>query len=317
VPGVLGWRGPVDLVAVALRARSIKPGICDNEVLGTADPFCTLLFERLWMMADREGRLEDRPLRIKAQAFPYREGLDVAPLLQWLHDQGFIQRYTVEKTAYIQVLKFGEHQSPHVKEAPSKIPAPDSPGASTMPAPDKHGASPVLAREIPAPAALTPSSLTPDSGLLTADSGSLRSPSVAQKRDGGPVDRVFDHWRSEYQHPKASLDPKRRKAIQRALESYDEPTLCASISGYRLSPHHMGQNEQRTVFDDISLFLRDAEHIDRGLNFARAPPARVQSAVEMARERLRGQVNGNGRVVSDQPGGSGEDGLGPSVRALR
>jgi hypothetical protein len=45
---------------IAMRARSIKPGICDNEILGTADPLYTLLFERLWMMADREGRLEDR-----------------------------------------------------------------------------------------------------------------------------------------------------------------------------------------------------------------------------------------------------------------
>lgn len=142
-----------------MRARSIKPGICDNEILGTADLVYTVLFERLWMMADREGRLEDRPLRIKAQAFPYREGLDVDPVLQWLHDRGFILRYLIDGNGFIQVLKFSEHQSPHIKEAPSKIPAPDKSGASTIPAP-----------EIPAPAALTPSSLTPDSGLLTPDS---------------------------------------------------------------------------------------------------------------------------------------------------
>lgn len=119
------------------------------------------------MMADREGRLEDRPLRIKAQAFPYRDGLDVGPALAWLHQHAFIKRYSVGGTAYIQVLKFGQHQSPHVKEASSTIPAPDSPGASTSPVP-----------EIPAPAALTPSSLTPDSGLLTPDSSSLRSLAV-------------------------------------------------------------------------------------------------------------------------------------------
>lgn len=142
-----------------MRARSIKPGICDNELLGTADPFYTLLFERLWMMADREGRLEDRPLRIKAQAFPYRDGLDVEPMLQWLTDHGFILRYSHGTDKYIQVLKFGKHQSPHIKEA-----------KSTIPAPVQHQSSPVLPPEIPAPAHLTPSSLTPDSGLLTPDS---------------------------------------------------------------------------------------------------------------------------------------------------
>jgi hypothetical protein len=147
-----------------MRARSIKPGICDNEILGTADPFYTLLFERLWMMADREGRLEDRPLRIKAQAFPYRDGLDVEPMLAWLHTHGFIQRYSHDGCRFIQVLKFVEHQSPHIKEAASKIPAPDKPGASPVQAPDEEQPKPALA-------ALTPSSLTPDSGLLTPDSG--------------------------------------------------------------------------------------------------------------------------------------------------
>lgn len=138
---------------------------------------------------------------------------------------------------------------------------------------------------------------------------------VPQKRDVGVVDRVFEHWRAEFRHPKASLDPRRKRAIQRALEGYDEPTLCQAISGYKLSPHHMGQNDQRTVYDDISLFLRDAEHVERGLNFARAPPVAAKSAVEIARERLRGSANG--RVVSEQSGESSEGGVGPPVRVLR
>src|SRR5262245_36707682 len=108
-----------------MRARSIKPGICDNEVLGTADPFYTLLFERLWMIADREGRLEDRPLRIKAQAFPYREGLDVEPMLQWLVANDFIRRYEANGARYIQILNFAKHQNPHKNEVASVIPAID------------------------------------------------------------------------------------------------------------------------------------------------------------------------------------------------
>lgn len=140
--------------------------------------------------------------------------------------------------------------------------------------------------------------------------------SVELKLDGGPVERVFSHWRSEFRHPKAVLDTKRRKAIQRSLEAYDEQTLKASISGYKLSPHHMGQNDQRTVYDDISLFLRDAEHIDRGLNFARAPPVAAKSAVEIARENLRKQVNGSERVVDEQTG-HGDGRLGQIVGVLR
>lgn len=140
--------------------------------------------------------------------------------------------------------------------------------------------------------------------------------SVPQKRDDGPVDRVFEHWRSEHKHPKAVLDPKRRRAIEAALKAHDEATLCASITGYRNSPHHMGENEQRTIYDDIEIFLRDAKHIEAGLRFARGPPAPTLSPVAAARQKLRESVNGNGRVVSEQSG-QGEVGLGQTVGFLR
>ena len=53
------------------RARNIKPSFFTNDVLAEIDPLGRLLFIALWTMADREGRLEDRPKRIKAEALPY------------------------------------------------------------------------------------------------------------------------------------------------------------------------------------------------------------------------------------------------------
>ena len=78
-----------------MRARNIKPGIFRNEILGSSDPLLTLLFEGLWCLADREGRLEDRHLRIKAEVFPYRENLDIHRYLTELERTGFVQRYKV------------------------------------------------------------------------------------------------------------------------------------------------------------------------------------------------------------------------------
>jgi hypothetical protein len=89
------------------------------------------------------------------------------------------------------------------------------------------------------------------------------------------VQMVFDHWREVHNHPKAQLDQKRLKLIRVALKSYTPEQLCQSISGYKNSPHHMGQNQTKTVYDNIGLFLRDAEHIDMGLRFA-AQGAREQ-----------------------------------------
>jgi hypothetical protein len=85
------------------------------------------------------------------------------------------------------------------------------------------------------------------------------------------VTAVFDHWKTEHNHPKAQLDDKRLKAIRVALKSYSADQLCQSISGYKNSAHHMGQNQTKTVYDSIELFLRDAEHIDRGLKLVTQP----------------------------------------------
>lgn len=113
------------------RSRNIKPGLFKNEVLGVADPLYTLTFQGLWLMADREGRLEDRPLRIKGETFPYRDGIDMNAVLDWLHNEGFIQRYQSSGRRYIQIVNFGKHQNPHKNETASEIPAPDDIGGAT------------------------------------------------------------------------------------------------------------------------------------------------------------------------------------------
>lgn len=104
---------------------------------------------------------------------------------------------------------------------------------------------------------------TPQGGKSAAPTGG--DPSLA-------VNRIFDHWRKVHEHPKAQLDKKRRALINAALKNYDEQTLKDSISGYRYSPHHKGINERNTAYDTIELMLKDAKHIDMGLQFHAKPP---------------------------------------------
>lgn len=92
------------------------------------------------------------------------------------------------------------------------------------------------------------------------------------------VGRVFEHWRTVHRHPHSQLDEKRRRTIRKALEHYPEADLCQSISGYRNSPHHMGQNDRATVYDDLELLLRDSKHIDAGLKLYAEPPRTDLSA---------------------------------------
>ena len=104
------------------RSRNIKPGLFKNEILGEADPLLTILFQGLWCLADREGRMEDRPKRIKAEIFPYREIPDFNGYLTVLQQLGFIIRYSVENQPIIQIINFKKHQSPHKTEKPSELP---------------------------------------------------------------------------------------------------------------------------------------------------------------------------------------------------
>lgn len=135
------------------RSRNIKPGFFKNDLL-VALPFeVRLLFIGLWTEADRAGRLEDRPLKIRMSVFP-ADNVDVEAGLQALHGAGFIHRYQAGEIKCIQILAWDKHQNPHCKEA-----------ASTLPTPCKHGASTVPVSEIPERAGLIPDSLNliPDS----------------------------------------------------------------------------------------------------------------------------------------------------------
>lgn len=104
------------------RARNIKPSLFKNEVLGVADPLLTILFTSLWCLADKRGRLEDRPLRIKAETFPYREGIDINGYLTELSRLEFIHRYVTDGIAVIQIINFEKHQNPHHTEKESELP---------------------------------------------------------------------------------------------------------------------------------------------------------------------------------------------------
>lgn len=103
------------------RARNIKPGFYKNEDLAECSLAARLLAPGLWMLADKEGRLEDRPKRIKGEIFPY-DNIEVETLLEELARVKHITRYNHGEQRFIQINKFTEHQRPHNNETKSVIP---------------------------------------------------------------------------------------------------------------------------------------------------------------------------------------------------
>ena len=156
------------------RSRNIKPGFFRNADLVELPVEARLLFVGLWTLADREGRLEDRPKQIKMEIFP-ADCFDCDALLTSLASTGMIERYEVGGKRYLHVVNFTKHQNPHRDERNSVIPPPGGFSepvhegnqiehhASTVQTPCEHHASTVQT-------VLNPDSLNPDSRILNPES---------------------------------------------------------------------------------------------------------------------------------------------------
>jgi hypothetical protein len=79
------------------------------------------------------------------------------------------------------------------------------------------------------------------------------------------VDRVWDSWlESTGKNPnRTRLDAKRKKLIVKALADYTVGEVVAAVTGWEHSPHHRGENERGTKYNDLSLLLRNPENIER------------------------------------------------------
>lgn len=102
------------------RIRTIKPDFWKNETLGEMPSDAQLLFIGLWNLADRRGFIEDRPKRIKAELFPYRQ-MNVDKYLDMLTN-GFIRRINIDGVPYIHVINFTKHQVCNIREPESTVP---------------------------------------------------------------------------------------------------------------------------------------------------------------------------------------------------
>ena len=99
---------------VYMRSRNIKVGFWNNEDIAKLSHFGRLLFIGLWCLADRDGKLENRPERIRHQLFGYdKDQIDINGELTVIERLGFICTYKVNGVALIKIIKFKEHQHPH------------------------------------------------------------------------------------------------------------------------------------------------------------------------------------------------------------
>lgn len=115
-----------------MRKRDISPSFWrDERVWKLSCDGARLTFIGVWMVADREGRLLDKPFDIAVEVRAW----DVAPVAGFIEEfvtLGLLVRYEVGGTRCLAIPAetWSRHQKPHPKEAPSKLPGIPQTGCS-------------------------------------------------------------------------------------------------------------------------------------------------------------------------------------------
>ena len=261
------------------RSRNIKPGFFTNDDLADLAFEVRLLFIGLWTIADKEGRLADRPKKIKMEIFP-ADNVDCNAALDMLQSKGFIKRYRHGEVGYIQIVNWSKHQNPHVKEAHSVIPAP---------APE----IPVQAPEIPERAGLIPDSLNliPDSLPPIPPEGVA----AAKKKPSISLEGFESFWKI-YPKQRAGSSDYARKAYGKALARGHPPwAILEGAKAYAASREVAdGYAKGAAAWLNDDRFLNDygdANGTDRQVNKP-TKTDRINAVLDEAKRNIAAGVTG-------------------------
>jgi len=273
------------------RARNIKPGFFKNYELADLGPIAQVLFAGLWCLADKEGRMEDKPRLIKAEIFPYYE-CDINGELTKLERLGFVERYTECGIAVISVCNFKKHQTPHNTEKASTLPARSSENQHQSTVSEDNGGFTVDSRK--SNGGKTPDSLIPDSLIpssLIPDSLSKPAAPV-----GADCDPAFDQAWAEYpKRPGASKAGAWKAWRARIKAKADPDEIIAGVRRYARYVEATG-TEPQFVKQPATFFGPDEHWKSDWTAQPRASP--YQSKTDKAKQ-WTDQITG--RTSNDQP----------------
>ncbi|MDE1999749.1 MAG: hypothetical protein KGI52_12565 [Burkholderiales bacterium] len=276
------------------RSRNIKPGFFTNDDLGEMDPLARLLFAGMWTIADRAGRLEDRPKKIKAEVLPY-DNCDADAYLSQLADRGFILRYEFEGKRYIQILAWEKHQNPHCKEAPSTIPAPSTHTTTTTEEQYKHSASTVLdmceSHPFPERAGLIPDSLHLDGDVECSDTiGAPATDASTSTNKSAEVFPIHEDWK-----PSASFAMQAKLLGLPVLDGQSMAEGIAEFVAYWIARPH----EWRTQAEWDHALAKSLKHrqVKSASVSSRAPPGRKSTHAGFDNKDYTAGVNADGSLA--------------------
>lgn len=277
------------------RIRTIKPELFKHEELfdlerDTGLPI-RVAFMGLFTACDREGRFKWRPRTLKLDVLPH-DDVDFARVLDALGTRGFIVKYAIEGKEYGAIPTWHLHQVINNRESESDIPAPTENSLISV--------TSTCERRV-GHSSVTPLVHAPVEGKGKEGKGTgkeeegnnplVELPPDAPKKSDLIAD-IFAYWQKCMGSPGSQMDAKRKGAIEKALKTYTPRQICEAILGCSRTPHNMGQNDQKTKYNGLTLILRDADQIERFIRAAHVTPkaAKGSETIEQTNARVLAEL---------------------------
>lgn len=240
------------------RIRYLKPDFFKDEHIKDLPYAARLFYQGLWCIADREGRLEDRPERLKIEIMPY-DKIDIEKTLSQLAEpkknstRPFIIRYQIGEEKYIQIVKWLEHQRPHHTEKKSIIPPPT----------DING-------EVSVKRPLRTAGEGEGNGEGNGDGEEVSKKETMSLQIQEIWDFYLETFKNVYKPTKFSS--KRKGHIKARLKTYPEKQIKEALRNIENDPFLCGVNPQSKFYATPEYCFRDDETIEKWLNCNKAQP---------------------------------------------
>lgn len=233
------------------RARNLKPGFFNDAELVECEFWVRLLFAGLWTLADREGRLLDRPKQIGVDLFP-RDAVDAESGLAALADHGLIVRYEVDGQHIIQVKNFTHHQNPHRDERASTLPC--------LPSKEEHHTNTVQA--------------PCEQGGSRADSLNTDSPSLDVSETTSPLVGSRRRYSADFESLWSKYPPVTNNSKLRAWKAWERLSRSERADALAAMPVFLASDGWRRGYaPHTSTFLNGKPWEDLEAAAARASPS--------------------------------------------
>ncbi|WP_131779195.1 hypothetical protein [Legionella bozemanae] len=256
----------------------IKSEFWTSEQVMSCSPLARLMFIGLWNFADDNGIHPASYKKLKAEVFPY-DDYTLEEIQSWISEliqQRLLHEYTAEGQAYWRVTGWNRHQK--INKPTYRYPVEP---CLTTPIKTIHD-YPNSGQAVVTDNSRSTTQFIHEGLLKGSDQREKKekrkeidrcevetSPMAVSEPNSFARQHIFEHWQKTMNYPRAKLDGKRQRIIIKALKlGYSIDDLKKAIDGCAKTPFNMRENDRRQVYDDISLILRDAEHIERFMSNA-------------------------------------------------